>query len=389
METDGAMDTLLDLLQLYLQKDLDLASQDPECHPQKEQCLPLESGSDGSIEDVIVKMIRIIANMSMNMVVGERLTCPPKALIKDGADLSNKNDSVGDHLNEKDSAVGDRAVGLLLTVLRRKSIGESAELVLSTLSTLNNLTFYPCGAEQSVFNAHIMDMSQALYTLLMSNLDECLVETTKVLGNLTRSKPARDFLLETGGLNQLLKFLQTDNHELLRSTTGVLVNLMADADKREALQQTQGISRLIALLVYHGESDWQLASLICQVLWNFCIDMTHLNWLGVDHTSQLVEVLVDFLDDERLFGTRDFIAENNSNENVLAGIYQQWEEFAIIATNLLEKIETFMDGMQQQPSHQDLITDQQSSITSSLSNQWEEIPPNNTGPHILSTKNIS
>lgn len=43
--------------------------------------------------------------MSMNMMVGERLTCPPKALIKDGADLSNKNDSWGDHLNEKDSAV--------------------------------------------------------------------------------------------------------------------------------------------------------------------------------------------------------------------------------------------------------------------------------------------
>lgn len=56
METDGAMDTLLDLLQLYLQKDLDLASQDPEHHPQKEQSLSLESGSDGSIEDVIVKV---------------------------------------------------------------------------------------------------------------------------------------------------------------------------------------------------------------------------------------------------------------------------------------------------------------------------------------------
>lgn len=56
-------------------------------------------------------------------------------------------------------------MGLLLTVLRRKSIAESAELVLSTLSTLNNLTFYPCGAEQSVFNVHIMDMSQGKHSL--------------------------------------------------------------------------------------------------------------------------------------------------------------------------------------------------------------------------------
>lgn len=167
------------------------------------------------------------------------------------------------------------------------------------------------------------------------------------------------------------------------------------------------------MLVYHGESDWQLASLICQVLWNFCIDMTNLNWLGADHTSQLVEVLVDFLgkwrerlvyvhilyllpffdllgaylDDERLFGTRDFIAENNSNENVLAGIYQQWEEFAVIATNLLEKIETYMDGMQQHPLPQGLAPDQHSITTSSSSNQWEEIPAN-TGS-LLSNTHLS
>lgn len=56
LETDGAMDTLLDLLQLYLQKDLDLASKETEHHLQKEQGLPLESGSDGSVEDVIVKV---------------------------------------------------------------------------------------------------------------------------------------------------------------------------------------------------------------------------------------------------------------------------------------------------------------------------------------------
>lgn len=45
------------------------------------------------------------------------------------------------------------------------------------------------------------------------------------------------------GLDQLLKFLQTDNHELLRTSTGVFVNLMADGDKREALRNNQGVSR--------------------------------------------------------------------------------------------------------------------------------------------------
>lgn len=56
LEADGAMDILLDLLELYLKKDLELASREMKETPQKEQNLSLESGSDGSIEDVIVKV---------------------------------------------------------------------------------------------------------------------------------------------------------------------------------------------------------------------------------------------------------------------------------------------------------------------------------------------
>ncbi|KAE8751573.1 hypothetical protein FOCC_FOCC001820 [Frankliniella occidentalis] len=393
LDTDGAMDTLLDLLQLYLQKDLDVATNEAQKSLQREEHnLSLESGSDGSIEDVIVKMIRIVANMSMNMEVGERLTCLP---IVNETELNDTiNDSWKDHLNVKDTAVGDRAIGLLLTVLRRKSVAESAELVLSTLSTFNNLTYYPSGAELSIFNSHLMDISQALYTLLMSNLDECLVEATKVLGNLTRSKPARDFLLETGGLNQLLKFLSTDNHELLRSTTGVLVNLMADADKREALQRTQGISRLIAILLYHGESDWQLSSLICQVLWNYCIDMANLNWLGADQTNQLVEVLVDFLDDERLFGAKNSTSTNDSSINDTGNgtisTYQQWEEFAMIATNLLEKMESHIESSQQIVLPHSLSMNQltiNANATDLRKSQWEEIPAKT--PSLLPTTGLS
>ncbi|KAK3926675.1 Armadillo repeat-containing protein 2 [Frankliniella fusca] len=391
LDTEGAMDTLLDLLQLYLQKDLELATNEAKRSLHRdEQSLSIESGSDGSIEDVIVKIIRIVANMSMNMEVGERLTCLPvvnETELKDGI-----NDSWKDHLNEKDTAVGNRAIGLLLMVLRRKSIAESAELVLSTLSTFNNLTYYPSGAELSIFNAHLMDISQALYTLLMSNLDECLVEATKVLGNLTRSKPARDFLLETGGLNQLLKFLSTDNHELLRSTTGVLVNLMADADKREALQRTPGISRLIAILLYHGETDWQLSSLICQVLWNYCIDMTNLNWLGADQSNQLVEVLVDFLDDERFFGARNFASADDSSDatNGMMSTYQQWEEFAVIATNLLEKMESYRERTQQTGLPHSLPMNQlniNANAAEMRGSQWEEIPPKKTS--LLPTTSIS
>lgn len=86
----------------------------------------------------------------------------------------------------------------------------------------------------------------ALCSLLHTDHKECLVETTRVYGNLTRSKDIRDFLVESGAWNQILKFLDWDDQELLCTTVGILVNMMADWDKRLALKEGHGIERYFA-----------------------------------------------------------------------------------------------------------------------------------------------
>lgn len=136
---------------------------------------------------ILDQIIRIVANMSMNLEVGERLTCLSNHVLANPKS-NDKEDSWNVHHHREDCAVsaggialnlinlffsvskiltitqiGHRAVCLLLTVLRRKSVAESAELVLSTLSTLNNLTFYPSRAENSIFEAHLMDLSQGKF----------------------------------------------------------------------------------------------------------------------------------------------------------------------------------------------------------------------------------
>jgi hypothetical protein len=83
----------------------------------------------------------------------------------------------------------------------------------------------------------------ALCSLLNTDNKECLVEATRVYGNLTRSKDTRDFLVESGAWNQILKFLDWDDQELLCTTVGILVNMMADWDKRIALKEGHGIER--------------------------------------------------------------------------------------------------------------------------------------------------
>lgn len=53
---------------------------------------------------------------------------------------------------------------------------------------------------------------------------------------------------------------------------------------------------MIDVLQYFGYGDWQLCSLACQVLWNFCASAADVqSTLGDKETEKLVFVLEEFL----------------------------------------------------------------------------------------------
>nr|CAD7260173.1 unnamed protein product [Timema shepardi] len=239
---------------------------------------------------------------------------------------------------------GTQFLEVLLTVLQRKSVAESEELVHSVLSTLNNLSYYPT-CNDGAFGERQLEMAQALCSLLSTEDKACLIEATRVYGNLSRSKDARDFILESGGMGRLLCLLDGCDRELLCTTAGVLINLMADWDKRLAFKQDGGAGRLINILSKYGEGDWQLATLVCQALWNYCSETTDLySAFTVEEMNSLFGLLADSLDEERLFGVKE---GTEVNETIASSAgYQIWEEFAGAATNLLEKMETFMDTVE-------------------------------------------
>nr|CAD7196400.1 unnamed protein product [Timema douglasi] len=146
-------------------------------------------------------------------------------------------------------------------------------------------------------------------------------------------------------MGRLLCLLDGCDRELLCTTAGVLINLMADWDKRLAFKQDGGAGRLINILSKYGEGDWQLATLVCQALWNYCSETTDLySAFTVEEMNSLFGLLADSLDEERLFGVKE---GTEVNETIASSAgYQIWEEFAGAATNLLEKMETFMDTVE-------------------------------------------
>lgn len=60
---------------------------------------------------------------------------------------------------------GRQFLDILLTVLRRKSVIESEELVHSILSTLNNLSYYPA-SNDGAFGERQLEIAQGILHLI-------------------------------------------------------------------------------------------------------------------------------------------------------------------------------------------------------------------------------
>ncbi|KAK8384284.1 hypothetical protein O3P69_009213 [Scylla paramamosain] len=293
---DGFTETLLELLTEYLQRDR---------HHQADEMIDPLTPASGTPEDVMVKLIRVLANVSVHSRVGPVL------------------------------ARSRTCLSLLVSALQHKGVDESEELVLSTLATLNNLTFYT--RDQPISTLHT-DLAECLCEMLPMDHVEGLVETIRVFGNLTHFKDIRDILTKRAVLEVLVEMLDCDSRELVYVCAGVLVNLMSDASRRTIFQMEKGVLRMIDVLQYFGYGDWQLCNLVCQVLWNFCASAADVQEvLGPKETEKLIYVLEEFLDDDSYFNNPEVFGECDPDTKEV--VYQLWEDFAFVATKLLDRIE--------------------------------------------------
>ncbi|XP_017045812.1 armadillo repeat-containing protein 2 [Drosophila ficusphila] len=296
--------------------------------------------------DAQIKLIRVVANMSVNPEVG--------------AGLGNV-----------------RSLGAVLLQLLSKTSGELAkkkspeqqELLHATLGALHNLCFYqdkqaavPPLAEGSL-QSLIDDLSASLAKVLGScQTAVTKVELARVLGNLTRNERARRCFCAAGGLplmvQQLTKQAAGQDYELRTCAIGVLVNLLGDGEQRGPFLQLRG-AELLSLLLRGSleQEDWFLANIVCQALWNLLIDgqcAANLCQSG-NILDEVSDLLADYLDEERLLpGDNDDDEPEREQENVECETETDaeahdalWEDFALVATDLLERIQNNFDRQQQ------------------------------------------
>nr|XP_012952033.3 armadillo repeat-containing protein 2 isoform X4 [Anas platyrhynchos] len=294
----GSLNTLISLFQTYHELDLNA---EKWCHirgreEEKQTKHPSEA------EDVLIKLIRVLANLSIHPSVGAAL------------------------------AAAHRVVELLVTVLEYKSIDVCEELVINAATTINNLSFYKVkGSAVQDKKLHIAEM---LLKLLMSNSMDGVVEAVRVFGNLSQYHEICDFIVQKKIYKFVIALLDAKNQDVCFSACGVLLNLTVDKDRRALLMEEGGIGKLVDCLRDFGPADWQLACLICKTLWNYSENITSAASCFGEDTDTLLVLLTSLLDEE--------LVQDYSLDRDLRDYHKRyWEtEFKPVAEKLLDRIQS-------------------------------------------------
>ncbi|XP_056283658.1 armadillo repeat-containing protein 2 isoform X2 [Pseudoliparis swirei] len=262
-QCEGCMDTLLQLYDTYQRRD-----DSPHTQPQKGAPSRSEPqappGNVQQDEDVLVKLVRVLANMCIHPAVGPAL------------------------------AANATCIQLLMETLELRCVQESEELLVNVAATINNLSFYQ---DSSVFRRSHLTMAKLMLKLVLCSSMDAVLEATRVYGNLSQSKDVREFIMQNRVHQFVVTLLDSKSTEMCISACGVLTNLAQDPPNRASLSVEGATAKLVDCLRDFGPADWQLGGQVCQALWNMISGGSE-KLLDTQERESLLEILTRYLDEE-------------------------------------------------------------------------------------------
>ncbi|XP_005102121.1 armadillo repeat-containing protein 2 isoform X2 [Aplysia californica] len=311
-----SIETLLNILKTYCELDRQgktSASGDGE----ESQ---LNGGVDGEsetevnkVEDVLIKVMRVLANLSVNEDVGPAIAANPDF------------------------------VELLISVVEDKDVAHHEEVVVNAVVAVNNVSYYTT-QDPSQMTAHLK-MAESLLKLIMIDNTEGILEAARVFGNLTRHKQIRDFLSQNKVDAMMITLLDSGNREIVYIACGVLINFMLDEDKRSILKKEGGIQKLTDVLRDFGREDWQLSGCVCKVLVNYSSRIhSSSNSFGNEESAELSELLAEYLDKDCALSQALASAADEEMREYIEDTWQ--EEFCPVGSQLLKRIESYSSPLE-------------------------------------------
>ncbi|CAH2051852.1 unnamed protein product, partial [Iphiclides podalirius] len=282
----GGVDVLLTILESYTKRN-ERESKDQETDPDLHLVGSDLGDSDGSNEDVLIKTVRVVANLCLAELAGRGIAAhhaerTVKALLE-CLDLSER---------AHDKRISDTEEKEFDGYMSRRE-----ELATAALATLNNITFYLEVAEPlDPLDGTLEQLCRASCRWLRKDGDGASLaacEAVRVLGNLSRSTRAARYLVLEGALDALPPFQEHADASVRYAAAGVLVNVCGSG----AGAAPAAAAAAAALRAAAEARDAPAAALLARALWNAHAHRP----LAPAHAQLITAALAAFVDDESVF----------------------------------------------------------------------------------------
>eukprot|EP00929_Paragymnodinium_shiwhaense_P007965 TRINITY_DN111893_c0_g1_i1.p1 TRINITY_DN111893_c0_g1~~TRINITY_DN111893_c0_g1_i1.p1 ORF type:complete len:856 (-),score=276.77 TRINITY_DN111893_c0_g1_i1:68-2635(-) len=237
------------LLATYWRKDRELVRSNSGRAVGSSACSEAQTQAAEECEQVLVKLVRLVANVSINPAIGDQLSAAP---------------NIADPL---------------LDIMGCKRITNSEELVLNATAAITNLLFYDSSANLLFSSENKELLCRLLRPMVLEAFNvEALVEAARAFGNLSRHADARKLMVELRIEEVLCILLAHGERDLVFYACGALVNLVCDRNVGRRLCSLGGSEKQPGLRAQLGEllregpeyGDWELALVAVKVLSNLC-----------------------------------------------------------------------------------------------------------------------
>ncbi|GHP01702.1 armadillo repeat containing 2 [Pycnococcus provasolii] len=208
--------------------------------------------------DALIKLLRVLANLSMDSDVGERIA-------KSSIIASDLLGIVENHSGALCSRGGSGGGGGGRNLLEE-------ELALNAAAAITNLSYWHATPENALLGKHAASAPPLLLPLLLSSHDEAVLEAVRALGNCFRRAEARTAGIACRCDEALVLLLDHAHREVAYHVCGALVNLATDGKHASQLARYGASSRLGDLLVRAAlaepRPDAELACVAGKALYN-------------------------------------------------------------------------------------------------------------------------
>ncbi|KNC46384.1 armadillo repeat-containing protein 2 [Thecamonas trahens ATCC 50062] len=221
-----------------------------------EQLTAADSSSDDdtaraerlALEEVLVKVVRLTANLCVDHAVGERVACASQ-------------------------------LERVLDLMERLAVENSEELVLNCVALVTNVSFFAQSeaSEGNVVLAGRARVVRLLLPLLLQPNWEMVYHVARAYGNFSRFEDMRVLMAKLRADEAMAVLLDSDIDDVVFAVAGVVTNLQASPASKAALQQHGGVDALIRVVgskaadadLLDAPSALRVLDVACKALYNF------------------------------------------------------------------------------------------------------------------------